>query len=368
MPNPMTVSSMTRSVDPPTFESHDALRRSVEPPELWLVRLFGALVLHTVLLFGVRSAWVNVSVPMGGEGGTIEFVEVGTVESDAAIDPSPKAEGVAPLQNLKPGQIASDPDQTTIVAQPLKPLPSPSPSIVERSPLPVEPPKPNEPAKPTKPNEPAKPTKPNEPAKPTKPNEPAKPTKPNEPAKPTKPNEPAKPTKPNEPQAPATSPRRLPDPDKPASRPSDPKPDTTSEGNVGIQPAIDNFVLTPKSSGALQGSSLKGTATLAVIGEPPPGLAFKLPVKSGDVLVVQVRLVVNRNTQQVEDLDADGVAEVTVLSNSPAYANPQVVPAVLQAVTRDILKEYRFGVEYQNIDTAPPVLTEWEITLLISVL
>jgi hypothetical protein len=139
MPNPMTVSSMTRSVDPPIFESDDALRRSVEPPELWLVRLFGALVLHTVLLFGVRSAWVNVSVPMGGEGGTIEFVEVGTVESDAAIDPSPKAEGVAPLQNLKPGQIASDPDQTTIVAQPLKPLPSPSPSIVERSPLPVEP-------------------------------------------------------------------------------------------------------------------------------------------------------------------------------------------------------------------------------------
>ncbi len=337
----MTVSSMTRSVDPPIFESDDALRRSAEPPELWLVRLFGALVLHTVLLFGVRSAWVNVSVPMGGEGGTIEFVEVGTVESDAAIDPSPKAEGVAPLQNLKPGQIASDPDQTTIVAQPLKPLPSPSPSIVEPSPLPVEPPKPNEPAKPTKPNEPAKPTKS---------------------------NEPAKPTKPNEPQAPTTSPRRLPDPDKPASRPSDPKPDTTSEGNVGIQPAIDNFVLTPKSSGALQGSSLKGTATLAVIGEPPPGLAFKLPVKSGDVLVVQVRLVVNRNTQQVEDLDADGVAEVTVLSNSPAYANPQVVPAVLQAVTRDILKEYRFGVEYQNIDTAPPVLTEWEITLLISVL
>jgi hypothetical protein len=139
MPSQMTVSSMTRSVDPPTFESDDALRRSVEPPELWLVRLFGALVLHLLLLAGVRSAWVQVSVPKGGEGGTIEFVEVGTVESAAAIDPSPKAEGVAPLQNLKPGQIAADPDQTTIVAKPTNALPSPSPSAVEPTPLPVEP-------------------------------------------------------------------------------------------------------------------------------------------------------------------------------------------------------------------------------------
>jgi hypothetical protein len=157
MPNPMTVSSMTRSVDPPTFESHDALRRSVEPPELWLVRLFGALVLHLILLAGVRSAWVSVSVPKGGEGGTIEFVEVGTVESDVAIDPSPKAEGVAPLQNLKPGQIAADPDQTTIVAQPSNALPSPSPSVVEPAPQPIEPPKPIEKPKPIEPSEPVKP-------------------------------------------------------------------------------------------------------------------------------------------------------------------------------------------------------------------
>ncbi len=154
MPSQMTVSSMTRSVDPPTFESHDALRRSVEPPELWLVRLFGALVLHLLLLAGVRSAWVQVSMPKGGEGGTIEFVEVGAVESDAAIEPSPKAEGVAPLQNLKPGQIAADPDQTTIVAQPTNALPTPSPSVVEPSPepLPIEPtPQPIAPPEPVKP-------------------------------------------------------------------------------------------------------------------------------------------------------------------------------------------------------------------------
>jgi outer membrane biosynthesis protein TonB len=151
MPSQMTVSSMTRSVDPPTFESDDALRRSVEPPELWLVRLFGALVLHLLLLAGVRSAWVQVSVPKGGEGGTIEFVEVGTVESAAAIDPSPKAEGVAPLQNLKPGQIAADPDQTTIVAKPTNALPSPSPSAVEPAPQPIATPQPIEQPEPVKP-------------------------------------------------------------------------------------------------------------------------------------------------------------------------------------------------------------------------
>ncbi len=139
MPSQMTVSSMTRSVNSPQFESDDALRRSVEPPELWLVRLFGALVLHLLLLAGVRSAWVQVSVPKGGEGGTIEFVEVGAVESETAIDPSAKAEGVAPLQNLKPGQITSDPDQTMIVAQPTNALPSPSPSVVEPAPQPIEP-------------------------------------------------------------------------------------------------------------------------------------------------------------------------------------------------------------------------------------
>ncbi len=144
MPSQMTVLSMTRSVNSPKFESDDALRRSTEPPELWLVRLFGALVLHLLLLAGVRSAWVQVSVPKGGEGGTIEFVEVGSVESDGAIDPSPKAEGVAPLPTVKlpPGEPTT-PDQTEIVSKPLNVLPSPSPSAPP-SPNPIEPSQPAE--------------------------------------------------------------------------------------------------------------------------------------------------------------------------------------------------------------------------------
>ncbi len=205
MPNQMTVFSMTRSVDPPTFESHDALRRSAEPPELWLVRLFGALVLHTVLLFGVRSAWVQVSVPSGGEGGTIEFVEVGTVETDNQSN-QPKAEGAAPLQSFKPGaptQSILEPDQTEVISQ-AKPLPSPSPE--------PQPPMPPEPIVPPKPE----PVESPKPAIPLKPTGPLKPSKPITPSKPTGPSKPSKPVTPSKPTGPATSDVVLPEVPKPS--------------------------------------------------------------------------------------------------------------------------------------------------------
>jgi hypothetical protein len=151
MPDNMAFSRMTPSVDPPTVESNELLRRSVEPPELWLVRLFGALVLHLVLLFGVRSVWVKISVPETLEPGAIEFVEVGTVEAESPIEAvNSKATGAAPLQALKPPPVAepSVPDQTEVVAsqpppQTVVPVPPVEPVPVEQpKPQPIEQPKP----------------------------------------------------------------------------------------------------------------------------------------------------------------------------------------------------------------------------------
>jgi hypothetical protein len=229
---------MTRSIEPTTVEPGDALRPAPEPPELWLVRLFGALVLHTILLFGVRSAWVKIAVAPPGEGGTIEFVEVGTVETDNQSN-QPKAEGVAPLRSLKlgaPVKSTLEPDQAEVISQ-ATPLPSPSPEP-SPSPQPVEPAKP-EPPKP-KPDPPVKP-KPDPPVKP-KPDPPVKP-KSDQPVKP-KSDQPVKP-KSDQPVKPKSD-----QPVKPKSdQPVKPKPDqpTQPKSNTEVPPKVETVPIDDNS-------------------------------------------------------------------------------------------------------------------------
>jgi outer membrane biosynthesis protein TonB len=139
---------MTRPIDATDPILPEFPRRSPESPEIWLVQLFGALVLHAVLLFGVRVLWAEITVEEP-QAGAIDFVEVGTVDqvNEAAVQPD-KAEGVAPtqpapvaqqpqttLQQPEPEPIAQVPPQETPSPEPSG---SPSPIVEQPSPTPTK--------------------------------------------------------------------------------------------------------------------------------------------------------------------------------------------------------------------------------------
>jgi outer membrane biosynthesis protein TonB len=148
---------MTRPIDATDPMLPEFPRRSPESPEVWLVQLFGALVLHAGLLFGVRLMWAEITVEEP-QAGAIEFVEVGTVDQVNERDVQPdKAEGVAPTQ---PAPVAQQP-QTTLQQPEPEPIaqvtPSPEPSVPPSSSPIVEPtPQPTPRVTPT--NPPATPT------------------------------------------------------------------------------------------------------------------------------------------------------------------------------------------------------------------
>jgi outer membrane biosynthesis protein TonB len=344
----------------------DVLRRSVEPPELWLVRLFGALVLHLLLLFGVRSAWVKISVPEKADAGAIEFVEVGTVEAESSIDAvNSKATGVAPLQSLKPPVATpSTPEETAVVSS--RPLPSPSPQTVVPVP-PVEPssveppkpqPKPIEPPKPQpKPIEQPKPQpKPIEQPKPQpKPVEPTKPTKPVEPTKPTKPVEPTKPTKPVEP----TKPTKL-------TR------DPTQE--VTIASGLIDATQDPSNSAQTGQASLLNY-------QFPEFKTKNLGVSPGSTLTVYVFVVIRQPPQgagTVEIIRSPG----NEADQSAQWISPQVLPdspslqtidrSTLESAVKQILESAEFKVSRPEVGKFDPQdqnrsqFTEWRLTLQIT--
>jgi outer membrane biosynthesis protein TonB len=345
MPSQMTVSSMTRSVNSPTFESHDALRRSVEPPELWLVRLFGALVLHLILLAGVRSAWVKISVPEKADAGAIEFVEVGTVESDVAIEPSPKAEGVAPLQNLKPGQITADPDQTTIVAKPTNALPSPSPSAVEPAPQPIESSQPADPPK----NKPADSPK-NKPADSPK-NKPADSPK-NKPADSpkNKPTDPPKNKPPIQLEVPVTEDGRVPgDIQEAPAEPIKPQPGLGMANVKGIQTQLSaEFQRANQISGSLQVTASRAPQLIPV--------AFR-QLPPGTVLQLQVVLVMENATQKL-------VPDSIVIRTS----NVKGIPVAIQRqLVEGLLVDAVYEMELVSDSVNKPILSDWDANVEITI-
>jgi outer membrane biosynthesis protein TonB len=138
---------MTRPIDAADPILPEFPRRSPESPELWLVQLFGALVLHAVLLLGVRLMWAEITIE-SPQAGAIDFVEVGTVDqvNEGEVQPD-KAEGVAPTQ---PAPVAQQP-QTTLQQPEPEPIaqvsPSPEP-VVSSSPI-VEQPSPTPIVKPS---------------------------------------------------------------------------------------------------------------------------------------------------------------------------------------------------------------------------
>jgi outer membrane biosynthesis protein TonB len=126
-----------------TSESTLANRRRQEPPEAWLAGVAVSLLLHSLLLLGVRWLVARVVVADGGGGGALEFIEV---EPDPNAPPTvntPKVEGVAPPAPPAPVPNSADP---VVVAKanvptPANPSPSPRPSVTP-SPQPSVPPSP----------------------------------------------------------------------------------------------------------------------------------------------------------------------------------------------------------------------------------
>jgi hypothetical protein len=321
-----------------------------------------------ILLAGVRSAWVQVSVPKGGEGGTIEFVEVGAVESDTAIDPSPKAEGVAPLQNLKPGQITVDPDQTTIVAQPTQSLPTPIPSAVEPAPQPIEPPEPAESPKPadplktkpadspkTKPADSPK-TKPADPPK-TKPADSPK-TKPADPPK-TKPADPPK-TKPADPpktkppiqlsEVPVTRDGRDPGNIQEATAETiEPQPGLGMANVKGIQTQLSaEFQRANQISGSLQVTASRAPQLIPVeFRQLPPGT----------VLQLQVVLVMENATKKL-------VPDSIVIRTS----NVKGIPVAIQRqLVEGLLVDAVYEMELVSDSVNKPILSDWDANVEITI-
>jgi hypothetical protein len=360
MPDNMAFSRMTPSVDPPTVESNELLRRSVEPPELWLVRLFGALVLHLVLLFGVRSVWVKISVPEKLEPGAIEFVEVDTVAAEAPDVVVSKAEGVAPVQTLKPAApAATTPDQTEVVTSPPTKLPAPTPS--EPEPIaptqPIAPPKPDQPVKPPKPDQPIKPPKPDQPVKPPKPDQPVKPPKPDQPVKPPKPDQPIKPPKPDQP----TKPIQLPQPPltKDGRPPTDisqaPTEPITEQPNIGL--ANVTGIKTQLSAEFQRANQINGSLQVTASSKLKlvPTELRRLP--PGTVLQLQVALVMENATPKL-------VPGSVIIRASNAKGIPI---AIQQELVEELLADAVYDLKLVGDFVKKPVVSDWDADVEITI-
>jgi hypothetical protein len=358
--------------DSPEFDLPVELPRSTEPPELWLVRLFGALVLHALLFFGVRLAWAEIAVSQAaaGEGGTIEFVEISETADQSA---KPKAEGVAPLTALKPGALnkativpdETAPDETAVIS-PAKPQPlpssSPSPSPTNspspsQSPLPQpEAPKPKPPVSPKSPVSAKLPVQspPIDQPKTSPAKSPSKKLTP-------KPTQSQSPT-PSKSQAPVESTQPLPTPQ--VGSPNGATPPTTIS-QLPITPNILASRPTARSAGELKGEAILSPMSL------PPGLAFQLSprsqLKAGSRFDVRVRISVSAPRQQVIDADSDGKLDITILPDSPALQGGGISPAELRELVNQVMSEYRFEVN-QDVDAARPAdVTEWDVEVAIQV-
>jgi hypothetical protein len=366
MPDDPPVAAMPTPMIPDSAESGlpIELPRSPEPPELWLVRLFGALVLHALLFLSVRLAWAEIVVSQdSGDGGAIAFIEIGEADDQST---SPKAEGVAPLTALKPGakaKAAIVPDETAVIPQ-AKPeiLPSPSPE-----PKPTKIPSPTQSPSPISSVEPQPSPSAPQPVVPPK-SAPAKPI--NKPkSSPVKPslNKPS--TAPPAPQKPATSGNILTPPKGPKVTPITDQPPgkiLPSQSKFAVTPIVRQSQMTAASAGSVQGSG-GGKATLLTV--QAPGLTFEFPpglkVDPGSRFDVNVRIAVSAPTQQIADVDGDGNPEITLLPDSPALKTQQIPPAELTRLVKQALLAYRFSVEYEGVGTSPAELTEWEIQLVI---
>jgi outer membrane biosynthesis protein TonB len=330
MPGHMTFASMTRSANPDTFEPNDALGRSSEPPELWLVRLFAALLLHTVLLFGVRSAWVKIAVPEKAGAGTIEFVEVGTVESDVLDTAKPQAEGVAPLRSVKlpPGEPTT-PDQTEIVAA----MPKPAPIA---SPLPSPEPKPLESGEP-KPIKLPKPIKQANPVERSNPNPTPKPNPNPNPTPNPNPNPTPNPTpNPNPTLNPLTTPPTTGDGKKPGDIASNTPNPLRSQGFGTVL----NAALSPVSKGELKATQ----ASIRMPVVPPQTVPTELKLAQGEALKINVQFSV-----QLEQLIPDSLS----LSDRQSPRVQKLSQARLKTFIESILRQATFEVEIQTDGGAP---------------
>jgi hypothetical protein len=109
-------------------------RRHREPPEAWLAGVALSLLLHSLLLLGVRFLVARVVVADGGGGAPLEFIEVVPDPNGAApaVD-TPKVDGVAPPP--VPPAAAPNPGDPVLVAKANAPSPTvPSPPIPTATP------------------------------------------------------------------------------------------------------------------------------------------------------------------------------------------------------------------------------------------
>ncbi len=93
---------------------------------------------------------------------------------------------------------------------------------------------------------------------------------------------------------------------------------------------------------------------------------MNLPVNSGEVLLVTVRIAIDRDTQRVSIDGGQKVMEV--LPDSPAIEANLVSLNELQLAVEEILKDYQFQVTYQGDSTQSAEWTQWELTLSIQIL
>jgi outer membrane biosynthesis protein TonB len=129
-------------------------RRHREPPEAWLAGVALSLLLHSLLLLGVRFLVARVVVADGGGGAPLEFIEVVPDPNGAApAVNTPKAEGVPPPPSVPnsgdpvivakanaPGPLtpSPQPSQTQPAPQPSQTQPVPQPSQTQPAPQPSQ--------------------------------------------------------------------------------------------------------------------------------------------------------------------------------------------------------------------------------------